>query len=94
MALTWLHKSDIEYLIHLTVVRCNMEYTFGLILYAWNVNRNQIFWHLLPFDRTSAAGRHMKYFCPESEWTEKLEEKNCSKLMLNEKYYIIEEQVS
>jgi len=55
-ALTWLHKSHIEYRVHLTVVRGDVKDALGRVLNAGDVHRNQILGHLLPFDGAGSAG--------------------------------------
>lgn len=68
-ALTWLHKSHIEYLVHLTVVRGDVKDALGRVLNAGDVNRNQILGHLLPFDGAGSARWYMEDLCPQPERT-------------------------
>lgn len=68
-ALTWLHKSYVEYLVHLAVVRGDVKYALGRVLNAGDVHRNQILGHLLPLDGAGSASRHMEDLSPQPERT-------------------------
>lgn len=68
-SLTWLYESNVEDLIHLTVVSRNVEHAFGRVLNAGDVDRHQIFRDLLPFHLTSAACCHMKHLRPQPKYT-------------------------
>lgn len=68
-ALTWLHKSHVEYLVHLAVVRGDVKDALGRVLNAGDVDRNQILGHLLPLDGAGATGGHMEDLSPQPERT-------------------------
>ena len=65
-AVTWLDQSNIQYFVHLTVVSCDMEHALWEILYARDVDRNQILRHLLPLHCASSARTDVEHFCPKS----------------------------
>jgi hypothetical protein len=69
LALTRLNESNVENLIHLTVVCSDVENTFGRVLDASDVDGHQIFGDLLPFHLTSAACRYMEHFRPQPKYT-------------------------
>lgn len=72
ISLTWLNESHIQYFVHLTVVSGDVEYAFGWILYACYINWYQILGDLLPFNCTGTAGRYMKHFRPQPEYTNEM----------------------
>ena len=62
---TWLSEPDVEDLVHLWIVGSDVKDVVGLILNAGNVDRHQILGDLLPSNRSSAAGAHVKHFSPQ-----------------------------
>lgn len=66
---TRLNESNVENLIHLTVVSGDVEHAFRWILDTGDVDGNQIFGDLLPFHLTSATCCDMKHFRPQPEYT-------------------------
>lgn len=70
--ITWLNESNVEYFIHLTVVRSNVEHAFRRILNAGDVDGNKIFGYLLPFNGASTTCRYMKHFGPQPEYTNEI----------------------
>lgn len=70
---TWLYESNVQNFINLAIVSGNVKYTFRCILYTCDINRNQIFRHLLPSDGTSTAGRYMENLRPQPEYTIEIE---------------------
>lgn len=70
--ITWLNESNVEYFIHLTVVRSNVEHAFRRILDTGDVDGNKIFGYLLPFNGASTTCRYMKHFGPQPEYTNEI----------------------
>lgn len=66
---TWLYESNIENLIHLTIVSCDVEDAFGWVLDASDVDRHQILGDLLPFHLSGTARSHMEHFRPQPKYT-------------------------
>ena len=64
-AVTWLDQSNIQYFVHLAVVSCDMEHALRGVLYARDVDRNQILRHLLPLHCASSARTNVEHFCPK-----------------------------
>jgi len=64
-AFTWLDQSNIQYFVHLAVVSCDMEHALWGVLYARDVDRNQILRHLLPLHCASSARADVEHFCPK-----------------------------
>lgn len=67
--LTRLYESNVEDLIHLTVVRCDVKDAFGRVLDASNVDGHEVFRNLLPLHLSGAACRHMEHFRPQPKYT-------------------------
>jgi hypothetical protein len=66
---TWLHESDIENLIHLTVVSGDVKDALGWVLDAGDVDGHEVLGDLLPLDLSGAARRNMEHFRPQPKYT-------------------------
>ena len=64
-AVTWLDQSYIQYFVHLAVVSRDMEHALRGVLYARDVDRNQILRNLLPLHCASSARTDVEHFCPK-----------------------------
>lgn len=63
---TWLAEPDVEDLVHLRVVRRDVEHVIRLVLDARYVDRHQVLGDLLPAHRSRAARAHVEHLGPQS----------------------------
>ena len=63
--LTWLREPDVEDLVHLRVVGCDVKDVLGMVRHARDVDWYQVLRDLLPPHRAGAAGAHVEHFGPQ-----------------------------